>query len=116
MIDATRGFTKRLHDSPKSLCSGRFRHLPVKTLALHFYGCTTTVQCRQTPSATKDLTNARSTLTPRFTPPRRIAHVRDTHISRHEIMKTFLAGVPEAGRERPDERGPEGDAGACRAG
>lgn len=31
-------------------------------------------------------------------------------------MKTFLVDVPETRRERPDERGPGGDAGACRAG
>lgn len=35
------------------------------------------------------LTNARSQLTPRFTPPRRIADVHDTHISGNEIVKTF---------------------------
>ncbi|WP_159069062.1 hypothetical protein [Burkholderia metallica] len=51
MIDATRGFTKRLHDSRKRLRGGPLRHFTVKTLALHFYGRDATVGCRQMPSA-----------------------------------------------------------------
>lgn len=47
------------------------------------------------------LTNARSHPTSRFTPPRRIADVHDTHISENEIMKTF-----QSVRGRSDGNGP----------
>ncbi|WP_143331620.1 hypothetical protein [Burkholderia sp. IDO3] len=113
MIDATRGFTKQLHNTLKRLCGGPPRHLTVKTLALHFDGCHATVRCRQTPSGENHLTNAQPRLTPRFTPAGRIADVHDTHISEREIMKTFQP-AREIGRERPGERGPKEDAGAAR--
>lgn len=38
---------------------------------------------------------------PRFTPPRRIADVHDTHVSRNEIMKTFLVEAREIGGSGP---------------
>lgn len=54
------------------------------------------------------LTNARPWLVPRFTPPRRIADIHDTHVSESEIVKTFQfvwggsdgSGPANAGRGR----------------